>query len=257
MEASSWDAALDAWRPAPPGSAVREAAVQGAPTGDADHAAVTGSPSFVRARRGLADRGSLLDVGCGAGRASVALAASLPGSALIGVDSSAPVLEAFTARARAASVPVRTVLGTWPAAAARTPAADVVVCHHVLYYADGLAAFAEALTDRARRSVVVEIPWEHPHAWMRPLWSALHGADRPDPPTAHGAARVLLGLGLRVHIEEWTDPSDPWRGRRAALVRHVCDRLGTSDTDRVRALLDEHGLPPRGRRMATLWWPVP
>jgi len=256
MEASPWDAALDAWRPpAPPVSAqVREAAFQTALTDDAD---VTGSPSFVLARRSLTEDAGVLDVGCGAGRASVALAASVPGATLTGVDSSAPVLEAFAARARRASVPVRTVLGTWPAAAGETPAAEVVVCHNVLYYAEALVPFARALTDRARRGVVVEIPWEHPHSWMRPLWSALNASERPDPPTAPGATRVLRDLGLRVRIEQWTDGSDPWRGRGEALVRHVCDRLGTTDTDRVRSLLDEHGLPPRGRRMATLWWPVP
>ncbi|MFJ9552167.1 class I SAM-dependent methyltransferase [Nocardiopsis sp. NPDC101807] len=256
MDASSWDAALDAWRPpAPPVSAqVREAALQTALTDDAD---ATGSPSFALARRALSGRASVLDVGCGAGRASVALAADAPGTALTGVDPSAALLGAFAARARGASVPVRTVLGAWPEAAARTPSADVVVCHHVLYYTASLVPFARALTDRARRRVVVEIPWEHPHAWMRPLWSALGAPERPDPPTAPGAARVLRDLGLRVRVEGWTDGADPWRGREEALVRHVCDRLGSSDTDRVRALLDEYGLPPRGRRTATLWWPAP
>ncbi|WP_433701310.1 class I SAM-dependent methyltransferase [Nocardiopsis sp. CA-288880] len=256
MDASSWDAALDAWRPpAPPESApAREAALQTALTDDAD---ATGSPSFDRARRALTDGAAVLDVGCGAGRASVALAADAPGAALVGVDPSAALLEAFAARARGASVPVRTVLGSWPEAAARTPSADVVVCHHVLYYAASLVPFARALTDRARRRVVVEIPWEHPHAWMRPLRAALGEPDRPDPPTAPGAARVLRGLGLRVRIQEWTDDADPWCGRAGALARHVGDRLGSTDTDRVRALLDEYGLPPRGRRMATLWWPPP
>lgn len=255
MDASSWDAALDAWRPPPPPASARtrEADLQTALTDDADAA---DSPSFDRARLALTGRAAVLDVGCGAGRASVALAADA-GAALVGVDPSAPVLEAFAARARGASVPVRTVLGAWPEAAARTPAADVVVCHHVLYYAASLVPFARALTDRARRRVVVEIPWEHPHAWMRPLRAALGAPDRPDPPTAPGAARVLRGLGLRVRVEEWTDGADPWRGRAEALARHVADRLGTADAGRVRALLDAHGLPPRGRRMATLWWPPP
>src|SRR2546430_11828672 len=53
--------------------------------------------------------GSVLDVGCGAGAASLPLAAKTSG--LIGVDPSAAMLKEFRVRAQAAGVEVQTVRG--------------------------------------------------------------------------------------------------------------------------------------------------
>src|SRR6266508_869727 len=52
---------------------------------------------------------------------------------LVAVDESAGMLEAFRAAAAAAGVAAETVQGHWPEVAARVAAADVVVCHDVLY----------------------------------------------------------------------------------------------------------------------------
>jgi hypothetical protein len=41
--------------------------------------------------------------------------------------------------------------GSWPDAALRVPAADVVTCHHVLCNVPGLASFVTALTAHAGR----------------------------------------------------------------------------------------------------------
>ncbi|MDE3078268.1 MAG: class I SAM-dependent methyltransferase, partial [Chloroflexota bacterium] len=113
-----------------------------------------------RALEALPRDGSVLDVGCGAGAASLPLAPEA--GRLIGVDLSAELLDAFRQRVLAAGKEVRTVQGAWPDVAEQTPKADVVICHHVFYNVPGLAAFARELTSHARRRVVVELTASHP-----------------------------------------------------------------------------------------------
>src|SRR2546430_16157239 len=67
------------------------------------------TPSNRRALEALPHSGTVLDVGCGAGAASLPLAPSA--SKLVGVDSSGEMLEAFTERARAAAVETEVVEG--------------------------------------------------------------------------------------------------------------------------------------------------
>ena len=107
------------------------------------------TPSNREAARWLPPGGSVLDVGAGAGAASLPLAGGA--GRLVGVDESPAMVEAFLAAAGRVGVPVEGVQGRWPQVAGRVGAADVVVCHHVLYNVADLAPFAVALTDHARR----------------------------------------------------------------------------------------------------------
>jgi 2-polyprenyl-3-methyl-5-hydroxy-6-metoxy-1,4-benzoquinol methylase len=75
--------------------------------------------------------GSVLDVGCGGGRAAMSLVP--PAEEVIGVDQSPAMLTEFTRAAGVAGVRATTVEGRWPDVADITPVADVVVCHHVAY----------------------------------------------------------------------------------------------------------------------------
>src|SRR5439155_5684256 len=97
------------------------------------------TPSNRCALDALPEGGSVLDVGCGAGAASLALVPKA--GALIGVDPSAEMLRAFTEKAGAAGVPATAIEGSWPEASPRAPGADVVVCHHVVYNVPGLGEF--------------------------------------------------------------------------------------------------------------------
>ena len=115
-------------------------------------------------REVLSPDGSVLDVGCGGGRASLALVP--PAARLIGVDLSADMLRQLERSAARCSVTATTLEGRWPEVAARVPRADLVVCHHVAYNVPDIAPFLDALTAHAELAVVVELTSVHPQSCL-------------------------------------------------------------------------------------------
>jgi len=222
---------------------------------------VPDSPSHQRAREALrgasAEGSSVLDVGCGGGRAALALVP--PATHLVGVDHQQGMLDRFAEAARRESVSCDVVLGDWPEAADRTPAADVVVCHHVLYNVADLPPFLLALNSHATSRVVIEIPMRHPLSHMAPLWREFWGLERPTQPTAHDALTVARDSGIDAQMDVWVD--QPFAARtsitpeqQAHFMRvRLClpsDREGD-----VAAALASHG-PDGPRETATIWWDV-
>jgi SAM-dependent methyltransferase len=209
------------------------------------------TPSDDAAREALHADGTVLDVACGAGAASLRLR---PGR-VVGVDPSSPLLEAFAARASGLGIDCAIVEGAWPAAAAQTPTVDVVLCHHVVYNVTDLSAFADALRDHARRRVVIELTAVHPMAWMTPYWEALYGLGQPDRPVAEDAIAVLEDLGLTVHQQRWQRHyqmiGETGHEALERIARRLC--LPESRHEELRELLAITP-PPRDREMVTLWW---
>ena len=145
--------------------------------------------------------GSVLDVGCGGGRAAMSLVP--PAERVIGVDQSPAMLAQCTRAAAVIGAPSTTVEGRWPDVAIATPAADVVVCHHV---AD-IEPFLLALTAHARLAVVLVLPPRHPLSAWNDAWRHFWGLERRTGPTADDLAEVLAGLGFDA--ERWEVPRPP------------------------------------------------
>ncbi|HLG68937.1 MAG TPA: class I SAM-dependent methyltransferase [Chloroflexota bacterium] len=219
--------------------------------------------SNLRALEALPVHGSVLDVGCGAGAASVPLLSKA--GRITGVDSSADMLAAFRKQMDRRGA-VTTVQGAWPDVASQTPAADVVVCHHVAYNVPDLASFARKLTDHAGVRVVMELTARHPMSRLNDLWLHFHGLRRPDGPTADDAVAVLTELGYAVERQDWdssslgslgrfTSPDElsAWLRRRLCLAadrdREIWSAVATTVVERDGA----YSLPPLP--VVTLWWP--
>ncbi|HKE98755.1 MAG TPA: methyltransferase domain-containing protein [Actinomycetes bacterium] len=226
-------------------------------------AAPTG-PSFERAVEALAEPGEVLDVGAGAGAASLPLAGR--STRLTAVDVSGELLVELRRRARsagrrpatAAEPWLGTVQGRWPDVAAEVGTADLVVCHHVLYNVPDLPAFVTALTGHARRRVVCELTERHPLSRLNPLWRRFHGLDRPRGPTADDALALLHALGLRPRAVRWTRPAETGgeaNRDRVELTRlRLClppERAG--EVAGALAELDTAG--PVEQSLVTVWWP--
>ena len=154
-----------------------------------------------RALEALPEGGSVLDVGVGGGRASLPLAP--PAAFIVGVDQSSELLATFEETASRRGVSCQAFHGKWPDVAGQVEVQDVVVCHHVVYNVADLVPFARALTDHARRRVVVELTVEHPTANLNEAWRVLHGIVRPGRPTVGDAIVVFGEMGLHVTAEAW------------------------------------------------------
>lgn len=264
--------ALDRWREQLEGWAIPDEIMARAPedpwvfpaelfVAKAD-APVADTPSRIRALEALPGSGSVLDVGCGAGAASLALVP--PAERLVGVDQLEGLVKEFEARAARAGVLFQGVVGSWPGVAPAVEAADVVVAHHVLFNDADLSNFVRALTSKARTRVVTELTEQHPLAWTGDLWRRFHGIDRPAGPTARDCAAALRELGVRPVVEVFDEPDVPWGFRRredaVAMVRRRLCLSADRDSEVEEAvgdrLVERHGfwnLNP-GRKLATVWW---
>lgn len=212
------------------------------------------TPSRHRALDALDPGGSVLDVGCGGGRAAFGL--TPPATEVVGVDHQQGMLDVFASQAADRGVSCTTVLGDWPDMAPHAPVCDVVVCHHVFYNVAALGPFALALSGRARRRVVVELPQRHPLSRLSPAWKHFWGLQRPENPTAADAVDVLAEVGIAATLTEWAEDPPAARPVTDTDVEHTRIRLClTPDRDdEVRAFLDSE--QPAGRQLATLHWDV-
>jgi SAM-dependent methyltransferase len=215
------------------------------------------TPSHARARELLDAGGSVLDIGCGGGRAAFAVAP--PAATVIGVDQQQAMLDTFAEAAARRGLQHAEVLGDWPDVTDQAPTADVVVCHHVAYNVAALAPFASALDAHARRRVVLELPQHHPLSAMAPLWRHFWGLERPTGPTAPDALAVIRESGLDARLQEWDEdpaarslPGLPLAQQVEFLRIRLCL---TPDRDAELAQLMV-AAPPPARGLATIWWDV-
>ncbi|MCC5579935.1 class I SAM-dependent methyltransferase [Microtetraspora sp. AC03309] len=210
-------------------------------------------PTYERAREALPDEGSVLDVGAGTGAASLPLRPAT----LIAVDENRAMLDALAKRGREAGCgTIRLVEGRWPDVAERTPAADVVVCAHVVFNVPDLVPFLAALDAHARRRVVLELPLVHPMSWLNPLWEHFHGLTRPDRPTSDDVSSIVREMGFVAESEAHTAPDAPFESieeMSAGACRRLC--LDPARAPEVARMVEEFGLwPLPPRRFVTIWW---
>jgi precorrin-6B methylase 2 len=218
--------------------------------------------SIARAEEALGAGGSVLDVGAGAGASSLPLHGM---TELVAVDMQQEMLEELLTRANRRGLSTTAVVGRWPEVAPGTPAADVVVCDHVLYNVPDIVPFVQALDQHARRRVVVELTAAHPLSGLNPLWRHFHQLQRPERPTWRDAVAALRAAGLDPRVE---------RSRRSVapstmttfedVVRMTRLRLcldGSLEAE-VMAELGKMGVRPEDStswslgspEIATLWW---
>lgn len=223
------------------------------------------TPSVERAREALPEpprsgsgRATVLDVGCGGGRAALALVP--PATRLVGVDHQPQMLEAFASAAEGHGVAHDEVLGQWPQVEQQVAICEVVVCHHVAYNVADIVPFLRALNRHARSRVVLEVPVVHPLTHLNPLWKRIWGLERPTRPSASDLRDIAAALGFQPNMQTWIDES--W-GNRAQLswadrVRYARIRLclPPEREAEVAAALEAQGRD-QPRELATIWWDVP
>ncbi len=263
---SSTERAIDRWRRDLASWAIPEEIREQAPTfpyrldpalfapADDDDSDPNDSLAHRLAAEVLPSGGTVLDVGCGGGAASLSLSAA---ATIIGVDESAEMLDQFGRDGKARGLGVRTVHGRWPDVEEQVAGlgpADVAVCHHVAYNVPDLDGFVLALDRHCTGRVVMELTLTHPQTVNAPLWRHFWDLDRPSAPTADDALAVITEAGIEATLELGSagrlrrDP--PWDVRVQSTSRFLC--LGPDRFDEVDAALRQ--LPSRSNDRAVIWW---
>jgi SAM-dependent methyltransferase len=204
------------------------------------------------AAEALPDEGSVLDIGCGGGRAAFALIPKV--KTVIGVDHQQAMLDVFAETAASHGLKHEEVLGDWPEVSGSTSSADVVLCHHVFYNVQKLNPFISALSEKAQIRVVVELPTRHPMSDTNDAWEYFWGIQRPVGPDAELALEVVAEAGFDPKIKKFLDSPrvvlDPNRIVELTRIR-LCL---TADRDaEIAEFLNNRKTPPV-RELATIWW---
>lgn len=194
-------------------------------------ATAEGDPFLARARRITGRRTTVLDVGSGPGRFSLALAPRA--GEVVAVDISSAMLSVLGRRAHRLGLGnVRTVVGPWEEV--EVDPADVVLCSYVLPVVENAAPFLRKLDDATRRRALVSMTAMGQDAVLEPLWRHFHGARRSPAPTYLDVVAVLAELGITADVEVVEVPVRPRFDTLTQAVRDYRQGLLLPDTAAVR-----------------------
>jgi SAM-dependent methyltransferase len=216
-----------------------------------------GDPLYRRLRKATGRRSTVIDVGAGAGRFSLALAPHV--SVVTAVDPSGGMLDVGRRQARRLGLSnVTFVQSRWEDA--DVPAADVAFSSYVVSLVPDAARFLTKLDAAATDRSFLYLGAYTADAIMDPLWRHFHGASRKPGPTYLDAVAVLRELGLKPEVEVVEVPS---RGRFKSVAdaaKDYRDQLCLPDTPEVRKELRgllAHWLIRRGDALAAPLRTVP
>ena len=164
-----------------------------------------GSESPVVAMVGdlLGEGGSVLDVGAGAGRLAIPLAAR--GYRVTAVERDEGMARVLDDEARRSRLDITRIIGAWPQVSGNAGEHDVCVSGHVVYDIPAIGPFVEAMHRAGRRAVIVEMTPRHPWSGLKKYYRALHGIDRPSRPTVDDFVRVVEEVvGVTPEVQWWT-----------------------------------------------------
>jgi SAM-dependent methyltransferase len=155
-------------------------------------------PFYRRLRRATGRRSTVLDVGAGPGRFTLALAPHV--AAVTAVDPSGAMLDICRGQARRLGISnVAYVHGRWEDAVVE--AADVAFSSYVLPLVADAPRFLTKLDASATERAFLYLGAFSLDAVMDPLWRHFHGRPRKPGPTYLDAVDVLRELGLAPVVE--------------------------------------------------------
>lgn len=218
---------------------------------------VAGDPLYRRLRKATGRRSTVLDVGAGPGRFTLALAPHV--GAVTAVDPAGKMLDICRRQAAKAGLAnVTAVHSRWEDAEV-TPA-DVAFSSYVVTLVPDAARFLAKLDAAATKRAFLYLGAYTADAIMDPLWRHFHGTSRKPGPTYLDAVDVLRELGLKPEVEVVEVAT---RGRFKSVAdaaKDYRDQLCLPDTPEVRKELRgllEHWLIRRGDALAAPLKTVP
>jgi SAM-dependent methyltransferase len=156
-------------------------------------------PFYTRVRECVNASESILDVGAGTGRFSLALAPYA--RQVIALEPNAAMLSYLRAEIEANGVSnITTVQSRWEDAPADLRA-EIVICCHVLYPILDIEPFLRKLHSASQQACYLYLRATHIDALTAPLWRHFHGDERQLPPGSIHALDVLYELGIYAQVE--------------------------------------------------------
>lgn len=232
---------------------------------DALHQRMDEDPLFLRVRAASDASTTVLDVGAGTGRHTLALAPHV--GRVTAVDPSEAMLGYLRGDAEAQGLRnVVTVLSDWMSA--QVEPADAVVCSHVLYPIADVEPFLRKLDRSARRRVYVYLRAD-PLPTDMGLWREFYGVPLQPQPVHMDLVNVLAQLGIFADVEivehRFTLTFASFDDAMAQVRNSLCLRDDDAASDeKLRRLLRERLIDwPGGRlgpevesaRSAIVSWP--
>lgn len=191
----------------------------------------TADPFYRRLRRATGRRSTVLDVGAGPGRFTLALAPHV--AAVTAVDPSGGMLDICRRQARKLGLAnVTCVHGRWEET--EVDGADVAFSSYVLPLVADAPRFLRKLDAAAAERAFLYLGAFSADAVMDPLWRHFHGSPRKPGPTYLDAVDVLKELGLEPQVEVVEVPSRARFKTAAEAARDYRDQLCLPDTPEVR-----------------------
>jgi SAM-dependent methyltransferase len=195
-----------------------------------------GDPFLARLRRVTGSRTTVLDVGAGPGRFSLALAPEV--AEVVAVDPSPAMLAILRRRAERKRLGnVVTLEGRWEDV--DVAPADVVFASYVLPIVEDAPRFIAKLDASARRHVLLYLGAFSMDGILDPLWRHFHGRPRRPGPTWLDALDVLRETGIDPAVEVVEVRTHTRFSSLAEAVEDYRDLLALPDDDDVRRRLGD------------------
>lgn len=191
-------------------------------------------PLFARLRAVVEPDTTVLDVGCGPGRFTLALAPEV--AQVVAVDPSPVMLGLLRRQARREGLAnITTTAGRWQDV--EVEPVDVGLCSFVLPLIGDGAAFLAKLDAACRRHAFVYLSAMSTDAVFDPFWRNFHGTPRKPGPTYLDAVAVLAELGITAAVEVVELPVRTRFTSVAAAARDYRENLLLPDSPEVRRAL--------------------
>ena len=191
-------------------------------------------PFVARVRRVVGPTSTVVDVGAGPGRFSLALASRA--REVIAVEPSGRMLGHLRRQSRRLHIEnVRCLQGRWEDVDA--PPADVVICSYVLPLIEDVGGFLAKMDATAKDRAFLYLSAMSVEALFDPFWRHFHGAPRRPGPTYLDAVAVLEELGLAPEVEVVEVPVRTTFASLGAAVDEYRENLFLADTADVRRQL--------------------
>lgn len=196
---------------------------------------------FLKLRQEVLPADSVLDVGAGTGRFTIALAPYV--RSITAIEPNASMLSYLQRDIDEQGLKnISTLHTTWQDTP-DTLTADIVVCSHVLYPIEDIVPFLAKLRAATRRVCYIYMRAIHMDAVLGDLWRHFHGDEQQLSPSYIHALDVLYDMGIYANVEIVDLPMMLMYPSLDVAVEEIAEQLILADDEathkELRGLLEQ------------------